>query len=316
MVEPSATPPSTSVAALCKPSTWAVTSVGTAGTGATDRPISSNTIDSSRKPRPPPPCSSGTAMPVMPAAASFCHSGRSNTEQLSFSSCWRCSCVAPSARISRARARNDFWSSVSEKSTTTPPPHVECDVRRPSGPRNGRLSSHSTSLDRGSSEAPGHLEAEDGDEIALDLVGAAAEGEDQRAAVGPLDPAGEHRPRRRPLQDSRRAEDLEKQPVALAVARGAVDLHAGGVGDVDLADAVLPDVLPVEQPQRFQSRVHLRQMGLHPLLVDDPAAVRQLGLLRPTAGLEVVALQDRRRRERDPFVVELRRDDGPAAVDL
>src|SRR3954451_20989184 len=51
MVEPSATPPSTSVAALCKPSTWAVTSVGTAGTGAIDRPISSNTIDSSRKPR-------------------------------------------------------------------------------------------------------------------------------------------------------------------------------------------------------------------------------------------------------------------------
>src|SRR3954449_12164844 len=186
-------------------------------------------------------------MPVMPAVASFCHNGRSNTDQLSFSSCWRCSCVAPSARISRARARNDFWSSVSEKSTTTPPPPVECDVRRPSGPRNGRLSSHSTSLGGGSSEAPGHLEAEDGDEVALDLVGAAAEGEDQRAAVGALDSAREHGTRRRALEDAGRAEHLEEQAVALAVGGGAVDLDARGVGDVDLADAVLPDVLPVEQ---------------------------------------------------------------------
>src|SRR4051794_29805518 len=286
MVEPSATPPSTSVAALCKPSTCAVTSVGTVGTGATDRPTSSNTIDSSRKPRPPPPCSSGTAMPVMPAVASFCHSGRSNTDQLSFSSCWRCSCVAASTRISRARARNDFWSSVSEKSMSS------------------------------LSQRSGHLEAEDGDEVSLDLVGAAAEGEDQRAAVGAFDPSGENRPRRRALEDAGRAEHLEEQAVALAIGRRAVDLDAGGVRDVDLADAVLPDVLPVEQPQRLEPRMHLREVRLHPLLVDHPAVVRELRLLRPTSRLEIVALEDRRRRQRDPLVVELRRDDRPAAVDL
>src|SRR3954449_12390536 len=136
-------------------------------------------------------------MPVMPAVASFCHSGRSNTDQLSFSSCWRCSCVAASTRISRARARNDFWSSVSEKSMSS------------------------------LSQRSGHLEAEDGDEVSLDLVGAATEGEDQRAAIGPFDPAGQDRPGRGALEDAGGTEDFEQQAVALAVGRRAVDLDAG-----------------------------------------------------------------------------------------
>src|SRR5437763_503642 len=46
------------------------------------------------------------------------------------------------------------------------------------------LSSKSTSVPRDS----GELQAEQGDEVALHLVGAAAEGQDQRALEGALDP--------------------------------------------------------------------------------------------------------------------------------
>src|SRR3954452_14480605 len=104
-------------------------------------------------------------MPVMPAAASLRHRSRSNTDQPCLSSCCRWSWDAPSVRICRARSRSDLWSSVSEKSMSSLP------------------------------ERSGHFEAEDGDEVTLDLVGAAAEGEDQRAAVGALDATGENRPR-------------------------------------------------------------------------------------------------------------------------
>ena len=61
-------------------STYAVVSVATAGTGATARPTASKITASSRKPRPAPPYSSGTAMPVRPAAASCFHSPRSKTD--------------------------------------------------------------------------------------------------------------------------------------------------------------------------------------------------------------------------------------------
>ena len=50
----------------------------------------------------------------------------------------------------------------------------------------------------------GHAEAEDGDEVALDLVGAAAEGEDDQRAVELLEPRGEHRTRRAVLDVRRR----------------------------------------------------------------------------------------------------------------
>src|SRR4051794_3614615 len=109
-------------------------------------------------------------MPVMPASASRCHNPRSKTDQPSLSSSLSRSWVAPSLRIWRARSRSDSWSSVSAKSM-----HPTCSV------------SSERSV---SSEGSGHAEAEDGDEVALHLVGAATEGEDQRAAVGPLDPPG------------------------------------------------------------------------------------------------------------------------------
>ncbi len=45
---------------------------------------------------------------------------------------------------------------------------------------------------------PRHAEAEDGDEVALDLVGAAAEGQDDDGAGVHLEPAGEDRSGRAP----------------------------------------------------------------------------------------------------------------------
>ena len=47
----------------------------------------------------------------------------------------------------------------------------------------------------GSAQRPRHAEAEDGDEVALDLVGTAAEGEDDHGAGVHLEPAGDHRRR-------------------------------------------------------------------------------------------------------------------------
>src|SRR3954466_5647485 len=134
-------------------------------------------VASSRKPSPPPPCASGTAMPVMPASARRCHSPRSKTDQLSLSSSLSRSWVAPSLRIWRASSRSDCWSSVSAKSM-----HPTCSSS------SERAVSSEGAL---SSEGLCHAEAEDGDEVALHLVGAAAEREDQRAAIGPLDPSGE-----------------------------------------------------------------------------------------------------------------------------
>src|SRR5205807_8491770 len=126
--------------------------------GATVRPISSSTSEASRMPKPPPPTSSGRAMPTSPALASSAHRSRSNHSgdaSISLRRSW----VTLSPRIWAA----SFWisccSSEKEKSMSL--------------------------------QAPGHLEAKDGDEVALHLVGAAAEGEDQRALVGALEAAAQ-----------------------------------------------------------------------------------------------------------------------------
>jgi hypothetical protein len=51
---------------------------------------------------------------------------------------------------------------------------------------------HGVSSFCGLSAGPRHAEAEDGDEVALDLVGAAAEGQDDHGAGVHLEPPGDH----------------------------------------------------------------------------------------------------------------------------
>src|SRR5205807_5290710 len=128
--------------------------------GATVRPISSSTSEASRMPKPPPPTSSGRAMPTSPALASSAHRSRSNHSgdaSISLRRSW----VTLSPRIWAA----SFWisccSSENEKSIAL--------------------------------QTPGHLEAEHGDEVALHLVGSAAEGEDERPLVRPLEAAPQAR---------------------------------------------------------------------------------------------------------------------------
>src|SRR5205807_3983149 len=83
-------------------------------------------------------------------------------------------------------------------------------------------------LRTGALQAPWHLEAEDGDEVTLHLVGAAAEGEDQRALIRAFQAAPDQGTRRAPLQGAGRSHDFEQQPVGLAAELG--DEHVGGRG--------------------------------------------------------------------------------------
>ena len=54
----------------------------------------------------------------------------------------------------------------------------------------------------------------------------------------------------------------------------------------------LPRHLPVHEPQHLELGVDPGQVELHPLLVDHPAAVGQLGVLRPLDDLGEAALHD------------------------
>src|SRR5579872_1953770 len=82
----------------------------------------------------------------------------------------------------------------------------------------------------GSSGLAGHLQAGGGDDVALDVVDAAAEGVDLGGPSGPLEPALEHGPRRALPPVPGGAHDAEEQPVDLDVGLGAEHLHGRGVG--------------------------------------------------------------------------------------
>src|SRR3954454_11472694 len=127
-------------------------------------------------PNPPPPMSSGRAIPTRPALASSPQRSRSNHSGDASTSLRR-SWVTLSPRIWAARPWISCCSSLKEKSI---------------------------------SQAPWHLEAEDGDEVALHLVGAAAEGEDQRALVGALEAAAQASFRRAALDGAGRTQHLEQ----------------------------------------------------------------------------------------------------------
>src|SRR5438552_2191125 len=261
-----------------------ITSDGSAGTGATLRPTCSSSRQSSRNPSPLPPTASGRAIPSRLAVASCAHVSRSNPSppaSTSFSRSW---VTCPSSTC-RAASRTASCSSVNPKSMT--------------GPLSLRHR---------------HAKAEDTDEVTLDLVGAATEGEDQQAAVEPLEPGLEHRLGRALLQVADLPDDLEHQPERLEVELGAENLGRRRVGDVEPALRGRPRHLPVDELEELELGVDPRQVELDPLLVDHPPSVGELGLLRPLAHLGQRALDDPRRAQRDALVVELVRNEAPAVV--
>src|SRR5436190_22416043 len=117
-------------------------------------------------PSPLPPTSSGRAMPSRLALASSAHVRRSKRASPASTSLSR-SCVTCPSRIWRARSRTASCSSLNEKSTVLSPTSLSLRHR--------------------------HAEPEHADEVALDLVRAAPEGEDDQAPVEPLEPRLEDR---------------------------------------------------------------------------------------------------------------------------
>src|SRR5437899_198146 len=164
------------------------------------------------------------------------------------------------------------------------------------------------------SAGPRHAEAGHRDDVALHLVGAAAEGEDERGAVHALDAPLEHRPRRAALHRARLAHQLEQQLIRLHVELAAVHLDRRGLGVVERAAGHAPRLLPVEEPEHLEPGPHARQVELHPGPVDHTLAGGEPRGARPGACILEDTVQVADRRERDALVVQLRRDEPPAAV--
>src|SRR5262245_39239171 len=216
------------------------TRVGQAGTGATADPTSSSTRQSSTRPRPLPPCSSGIAVPRSRVRASASQASRSMPSPLA-SSRFRRSCVTWSPRTFRARSRSASCSGVRAKSIVPPSARAR------------------------------HPEAGHRDDVALDLVRAAPEGEDQGRPVHAFDTTLHDRVRRTGAQRARLAHHLEQQLVDLDVRLAAEDLHRRRLGEVERPARHAPRLLPVEELQYLELGEDAREMRLHPRTLDHSA---------------------------------------------
>ena len=160
-------------------------------------------------------------------------------------------------------------------------------------------------------------EADVADDVALDLVGAAAEGHHQGGPEVALEAAGQHRALGGAGDAGVGADDLHQRPVDLGGQLGAVDLGGRGLGGGEVDAGVrVGGELPVDQAERLDPGVRPTERDLHPLGVGDALAVGVLGLLRPLAHQLQRLHQRRRRGEGDPLVVELVGHQRPAAVEL
>src|SRR5205807_6159812 len=86
-----------------------------------------------------------------------------------------------------------------------------------------------------SAQRPWHAQSEDRDDVALDLVGPASEGENERGTVLPLDATLKDRLGRVPFHRPCRAHHLEQQSVGLAEETGAEYLGRRRIGRVERA---------------------------------------------------------------------------------
>src|SRR5204862_2279976 len=178
--------------------------------------------------------------------------------------------VAGTARGSRGRCRRTLPGSPSRGAARPRAPPTRRDRTSPAPPRPARAARVSrdprgcAGPARGAPPPPGrtrspspltrprHAEAGHRDDVALHLVGAAAEGEDERGAVHALDASLEHRPRRAGLQRPRLAHHLEQQLIGLYVELAAVHFDRGRLGVVERAAGHAPRLLPVEEPEHLE----------------------------------------------------------------
>src|SRR3954471_6225211 len=186
----------------------------TNGTDATARPSCSQTSDSSTSPRPSPSYSSATVTPNRPTRASSAHSSRSNRSGVASTASSRDG-VPTRPNTSAARERISCWvSSRSKFMSAGPPLHAE----------------------------PGR-----GDDLALDLVDAAAEGVDLRGSGEPFYLAAERCTRRPGPQPAARSEHTEQLAADEHMRLGPVELRGGGIRGLQPVARDRLDHLPVEQ---------------------------------------------------------------------
>src|SRR5580704_5432333 len=160
------------------------------------------------KPSPAPPPSSGRAIPSSPAEASSAQSLRSNR--------------SPSGSASRSRSRS--WVDRSVKIRSDSSRTASCSS----------VKEKSMVLVPLLSQRTGQAEAEDGDQVPLDLVGAAAEGQDDQAAGVRFEAAGEDGLGASPGEVAGLPHDLHHQFEGLHVEIGAEHLGGGRIGHVEM----------------------------------------------------------------------------------
>ena len=148
----------------------------------------------------------------------------------------------------------------------------------------------------------------------MDLVGAAAERQDERRSIVLLETAGEDGAFRATVQHAPSAVHFHEQPCRLTVELGAVDLDRRGLRWTETAFRDAPCLLPVEQLEYFEARVDAREVGAHPGKVGDSPTVAVGRLLGPVDGVEEQLLHDPEGADHDAFVVELAGDQLPAPV--
>src|SRR4051812_15222747 len=95
---------------------------------------------------------------------------------------------------------------------------------------------------------------------------------------------------------------------------GAEDFRRTGIGDVEHTALGIPANFPVLQAEELEARIGTGEVELHPLLVDDAAAVGELRLLSPTTHLVEGTVDHAGGAEGDALVVELAGDELPSLV--
>src|SRR3954447_21528236 len=262
----------------------AVTACAPRGSGATRRPISTSTPASSRMPSPLPLCSSGTVRAISPESAKRRHRSWSKR-------------TAPDS-TSRSRSGVQCLSRMVPASSPASTPSGVCSKSMP------------VPLSLGGREP----EADVPDDVALDLVGAAAEGHHQRGPVEALEAAAQHGAAGAGTDQCLGPDDLHQRPVDLGGHLGAVDLGRGRVGGGEVLGR--GGQLPVEQLEHVGTGVGTAEQHLHPLGVDHAAPVGVARLLGPV-GDQLDGVGDGGRgRQRHALVVELVGHQRPAAVEL
>ena len=110
------------------------------------------------------------------------------------------------------------------------------------------------------------------------------------------------------------ADDLHQEAEGSKVELSSEHLDDRGVCDVEMALGRLPGDLPVDEPEELDLGLDAAEVLLNPFLVDDSAAVRELGVTGPCGHIGERAVDNARRAQGHALSVELAGDEAPAVV--